>query len=126
VQPIKVQTIGSGTSTPIFPDYFQNPFAIGIGVNIGTGTGNATYSVEHTFDQNVVYSPLFNGISTLLPGNITATAIWFQNSGINGTSNVTSNGNYAFPVAAIRLNTLSTSTSTTVVNAWFIQASNAP
>jgi hypothetical protein len=124
VQPIKVQVLGSGISTPVFPDYFQNPFAIGIGINIGTGS--ATYSVEHTFDQNVVYSPLFNGISALLPGNVTATAVWFQNSGINGTSNVTSNGNYAFPVAAIRLNVASTSNSTTQVNMWLIQATNAP
>jgi hypothetical protein len=74
----------------------------------------------------VVYSPLFNGISALLPGNVTATAVWFQNSGINGTSNVTSNGNYAFPVAAIRLNVASTSNSTTQVNMWLIQATNAP
>ena len=124
MQPIKVSTLGSAISTPIFPDYFQNPFAIGVGVNIQTGA--ATYSIEHTFDQNVVYSPLFNGVSALLPSGTTGTAIWFQNSGINGTSNITTNGNYAFPVAAIRLNVSSTSTSTTVVNAWFIQASNAP
>ena len=124
MQPILVKTLGSGTSTVIFPDYFQNPFAIGIGINIGTGA--ATYSVEHTFDQNIVYNPLFNGVSALMPNNATLTATWFQNSGINGTSNVTSNGNYAFPVAAIRLNVSSATTSTTSVNMWLIQAQNIP
>jgi hypothetical protein len=124
VQPIKVSTIGTAISTVIYPDYFQNPFAIGIGVNIATGA--ATYSIEHTFDQNVVYSPLFNGVSALLPTGSTGTATWFQNSGINGTSLATSNGNYAFPVAAIRLNVSSVNNATAVVNAWFIQATNAP
>ncbi len=124
MQPIRVQVLGSGISTPVLPDYFQNPFAIGVGVNIGTGS--ATYTVEHTFDQNIVYNPLFNGISALLPTGTTGTAVWFANSGISGTSNITTNGNYAFPVAAIRLNVASTSTSTTSVFMWLLQASNAP
>lgn len=110
--PVKVTQTGTGASTPVFPDIAQNPFQIGIGVNIATGA--ATYSVEHCFDYAVVMSPTWNGTS-----NVT----WFPNSGINGTSVATTNGNYAFPVAAIRLN-VTNGTGQVVMN--LLQATNAP
>ena len=104
---------GSGTSSVFFPDIYQNPFNIGIGVNIQTGA--ATYSVQHTFDYSTVMAPTWNGTS----------AVWFDNSGISATSNVTTNGNYAFAVAAIRLN-VTAANATSVVVANFLQSSNAP
>lgn len=111
--PVKVTVIGTAISTPIIPDVFQNPFNIGIGVNIQSSAG--TYSVQHTFDYSTVMSPTWNG----------TTAVWFDNSGISGTSNATTNGNYAFAVAAIRLN-VTGATATTMVVMNLLQSQNSP
>lgn len=76
---------GVGQSGLWCPDFFQNPFNIGIGCVIAGGP--PTYNIEHTFDDpNVVGSP-----------------VWFVNSGINGAV-ANANGNYQFPVRAIRIN----------------------
>jgi hypothetical protein len=102
------------TASPWIPDWMQAPFAIGIGLIINTGT--ATVTVEHTF-QNLDPN-LANGTSA-------ANATWFQNSGLNATTVSTTanlNGNYAFPVQAIRLNVASASPSTAVVTGFFVQA----
>lgn len=115
MMPISVTVQGQGTSKPFIPDIFQNPFQIGIGCVIGTG--NATYSVEHCFEFATVMSPTWNG---------TTGVNWMQNSGINNTTSVTTNGNYAFAVAAIRLNVLSTSNATVTVTMNLLQSSNAP
>lgn len=119
MRPIQITQIGAGISTPIIPDIYQNPFSIGIGVNIATGS--ATYAIEHCFDFTTVMSPTWNGSTGVT---------WFQNSGIGGTTTGTStvqlNGNYAFPVAAIRLNVMSTSNSTTTVVANILQSVNSP
>lgn len=75
----------TGTSAPIPMDVGQAPFHVGIGVVI---SATATYTVEHTFDD--IFDP-------------TVTPTWFQNTGL--TSQTTNkDGNYAYPVAAIRLN----------------------
>lgn len=115
MMPVRVTVLGTAASTPIFPDIFQNPFNIGLGVQIASG--NATYSVQHTFDYSTVMNPTWNGTS-----NVT----WYENSGITSTSVVTSNGNYAFPVAAIRLNVTAAAAATTQVVLNILQASNAP
>lgn len=110
--PVSVRVLGTGVSTPVIPDSFQNPFNIGIGV-VAT---NATYSVQHCFDYSTVMSPTWNG---------TGSVTWMDNSGITGTSLATCNGNYAFPVAAIRLNVTSAN-ATSVVSMMLIQAQEAP
>jgi hypothetical protein len=65
-------------------DRKQNPFNVGFAVVV---SGTLTYSVEHTFDD-------------ILGG---ATATWFPHSSI-AAQTTSKDGNYAFPVTAIRLN----------------------
>lgn len=88
------------------PDYAVRPFNIGIGTVVNSTT--VTFSVEHTFD--------YTGSSTFISSNAT----WFPNSGITGKSTNT-DGNYAYPVSAIRLN-VTAGSSTGTVTATFIQA----
>jgi len=77
---------GTGTTAWIPLDHRQDPFNVGLGCVILSGT--ATYNVEHTFDD--IQNPA-----------VTPTA--FVNSGINAMT-TNKDGNYAFPVRAIRLN----------------------
>ena len=90
-------------SSPVVPDYLISPFNIGFGVVV---TGSATYTVQHTFDDP--FSSTFDP----------ATATWFNHEDL--VSQTTSqDGNYAFPVRAIRVNQSAGagSTSTTFVQA---------
>jgi hypothetical protein len=138
MMPNIIKMTGTGTSTPIIPDIFQNPFNIGIGLSLQTGgLTTAIVAIEHTFDYSTVMQPSFNGATAKMPDGTVSTAIWFQNSGATGgttaigttlTVGVETGGlncNYAFPVAAIRVNVAS-ATATSVVVANFLQASNAP
>jgi hypothetical protein len=86
MRPKKVTVTGVGTSAWLPIDYIQDPMHIGLGCVIVSGT--ATYSVEHTFDD--IYDS-------------TVTPVAFQNSGITAQT-TNKDGNYAFPVRAIRLN----------------------
>ncbi len=107
MNPVTVSVTGTGTSPVINPDYFQAPFAIGVGTTVNT-SGSATWSVQHTFDN--VYLNTFQA----------GTATWFNNSGITSKTQNT-DGNYAFPVYGIRLNVLG---GTGTVTMTLIQASN--
>lgn len=82
-----------------YPDIMRTPFAIGIGVI--TNSSAVTYNVEHSFDDYQA------------PGYVSSAATWFQNSGITAAS-TNANGNYAFPVRAIRLNVTAGSSTGTV------------
>lgn len=119
--PVTVEVNGTGLSSVIFPDIYQNPFAIGIGVSINTGT--ATFAVNHCFDYATVISPRWNGTSNVL---------WFPNAGLGGASGTSTlgttglDGNYAFPVAAIQLSVTTCSIATAITTMNLIQASNAP
>lgn len=85
MRPQKTPLIASvTTSAPLVMDIKQNPFSVGFAVVL---TGVATYSVEHTFDD-------------ILAG---ATPTWFPNATV-AAATASANGNYAFPVTAIRLN----------------------
>ena len=125
MQPVQVQVIGTGTSTPIIPDTKQNPFNIGLGVTIASGgTGTTAWLVEHCFDFSTVMSPTWNG---------TTGVTWFPNSGLSGGTTAGSgttasplNGNYAFPVAAIRLNVVTAAVATSLVVMNLIQAVESP
>ena len=79
-------TVSSAASSAWIPlDYKQNPFNVGFGVVIPSGT--LTYKIEHTFDD--VYDP-------------SVTPVSFDHSSVSGKS-TNADGNYAFPVRAIRL-----------------------
>jgi hypothetical protein len=79
---VTVSSVASSNAIPV--DSTQNAFAVGMGLVI-TGTG--TYKVQHTFD-NVMDS--------------TVTPTWFDHAVITGKT-ANTDGNYAFPVRAIRL-----------------------
>lgn len=81
----KVSVTGVGTSAWIPVDYTQNAFAIGFGC---VTSGTVTYDVQHTFDDIQ---------------NSSVTPIAFTHSTVTGKI-ANQDGNYAFPIKAIRLN----------------------
>lgn len=96
-------TFGLGSSLVFFPDLMLTPFNVSVAVVVNSGS--ITYNVEHTFD--------YTGSSTFISSNAT----WFQNSGMTAQS-TNANGNYAFPVTAIRVNvTAGSSTGTAAFTA---------
>lgn len=90
----------SGYMVPYFPDYMVRPFNVGIGC-VMNSTGQV-YTVEHSFDYT-------GGSSTFISSNAT----WFPNSGITAKT-TNQDGNYAFPVSAIRVQSSAGSSSGTV------------
>lgn len=86
MRPQVITKSSAGTTAWIPLDYKQNPFNVGLGVSIGSAV--LTYDVEHTFDD-------------IFDSTVTPTA--FKHSTVvSQTSN--KDGNYAFPVRAVRLN----------------------
>lgn len=105
------QTTTTGLSTtagwtPYYPDVMRNPFNIGIGCVVNSST--VTYNVEHSFDDYTSSS------------YVSSAATWFTNSGITAKS-TNQDGNYAYPVRAIRLN-VTAGSSTGTVTMTLIQA----
>jgi len=98
MRPVTVTVTGVGVSPPIPMDYLASFFAVGVGCVVN---GTVNYTVQHTFDD--VFSPTFNP----------STANWFSNTGITGKT-ANTDGNYAFPVRAIRLNVASGTGSVTM------------
>jgi hypothetical protein len=88
MRPVNVSVTGVGVSNPIPQDINVTPFNIGFGVVV---TGTVTYSIQHTFDN--VYSTGYNP----------ATGNWFTHPDVVSQT-VNSDGNYAFPITAMRLN----------------------
>lgn len=86
---------GVGTSAWIPLDYRQNPFNVGFGVVVN---GTITYDIEHTFDD------------VLQPG--TTPTAFKHASLVAQTAN--KDGNYAFPIKAIRINNTAGTGTTTV------------
>lgn len=84
MRPKVVSLTGAGSSAWIPMDYKQSPFAIGLGVTV---SGVVNYTVEHTFD-NVFDS--------------TITPVAFPHSTLSAQT-ANKDGNYAFPVRAIRI-----------------------
>lgn len=88
MRPKTITQTGVGTTAWIPLNRMQTPFNVSLGAVI---SGTVTYTIQHTFDN--VLDP------TIAQGTITA----FDN--VNMTAQTTnSTGNYAFPVAAVRLN----------------------
>ena len=105
-----LSTGASGFTATLFPDYMVRPFAIGIGCVVNSTS--LTYSVQHSFD--------YTGSSTFISSNAT----WFYNTGFSSIAGVNADGNYAFPVSAVRLYVTATTTSsaTNTVSMTAIQA----
>lgn len=81
-----VSQTGTGQTSAIIP-LPGNPFNVGFGVVV---SGTVTYSVQHTFDNTN----------------------WFDHEAVVGATD-NQDGNYAYPVAGIRLNvTAGTGTAT--------------
>lgn len=112
---------GTGTSAIWFPDWMQNPFNIGIQC---VATSTVQFSVQHTLD-NIDVTNGGGGQGSVSPtANATtaANATWIDNPGITAAT-ATINGNYAFPVRAIRVN-IQSSTATGVVVVTLIQSNS--
>jgi len=90
MRPIRVTVSSQTASAPIPMDSYRGPFNVGVGVVISAG-GSLTYTVQHTFDD--VFAKDFTP----------ATATWFSNVSLSSKT-TSSDGNYSFPVTAIRLN----------------------
>ena len=95
---VSSQTVTS--SPPWAADVRAPEFSIGFGV-IKTGGGDRTFTVQHTFD-NILASASAN-----------ANATWFDHSSVSGKT-ASIDGNYAFPVNAVRINITAGSASATV------------
>jgi hypothetical protein len=81
-------SVGSATTSAWIPlDTNKAPFNVGLGVVV-SAAGVLTYKVQHTFDN-------------VQDSTVTATA--FDHPDVTGKT-VNTDGNYAFPVRAIRLN----------------------
>ena len=74
---------GVGSSNVLAMDLYISPFNVGFGVVV---TGTVTYTIQHTFDN----------VQTV------ASPTWFSHPTITGKSD-NQDGNYAFPVAAIKV-----------------------
>ena len=85
MRPQVIQQTGTGSTAWIPLDYKQSPFNIGLAVVVN---GTITYDIEHTFDD--VFDP-----------DVTPTA--FKHSTLVAQT-ANKDGNYAFPIRAIRLN----------------------
>jgi len=109
MRPVRQTVAATGVSDPIVMDHYIGPFNVGFGVEATATT--VTYVVQHTFDD------------VLAQGYNPATGLWFDNdAGALSTGN--SDGNYAFPVTAIRIN-VSANTSGNPVNFTVVQAGRA-
>ena len=87
---------GTGSSNVLPMDTYISPFNVGFGVVV---TGTVTYSIQHTFDN----------VQTV------ASPVWFSHPTIAAKTD-NQDGNYAFPVAAIKvLVTAGTGTATATV-----------
>lgn len=74
---------GAATSDTIPTDTYQNPFNMAIGVVVD---GTVNFTIQHTFDdvQDAAVTP-----------------VWFNHPSLTGLT-ASSDGNYAFPVVAVR------------------------
>jgi hypothetical protein len=98
MRPIVLTVAGAGVSLPAVMDIHLTPFNVGFGVSV---TGTVSYTVQHTFDD--VLARDFNP----------ATATWFPHEDLVSQTN-NQDGNYAFPVRAIRLNVGSSTGTVTI------------
>lgn len=87
MKPITVSQTGAGSTGTIPLNVNVNPFNIGIAVVV---SGTVNYTVQYTFDN--VWSATYNS----------ATATWFDHASL-AAETTSQTGNFAFPVAGMRL-----------------------
>lgn len=87
MRPVVIEKTGAGATDPVPMNQYTSPFNVGFGCDV---TGSATYTVQHTFDN--VFASDFTP----------SAAKWYNHSTVSGVS-TDQDGNYAFPVSAIRL-----------------------
>lgn len=90
MRPIRVTVSSAAASLPIPMDTYRDPFNVSVGVALSAGA-SLTYTIQHTFDD--VFASNFNP----------ATAVWYNNTSLSSKT-TSSDGNYSFPVTAIRIN----------------------
>lgn len=97
MRPQVISKTGTGTTAWIPLDYKQNPFNIGLGIVVN---GTITYDIEHTFDD------IFDAA---------VTPVAFKHSSLVAQT-TNKDGNYAFPIRAVRVNnTAGTGTTTLTI-----------
>lgn len=84
MRPIVLAKKGSGSSTLGVLDHYQTPFNVGIGVVV---SGTVNYTIQHTFDD------VFDSA---------VTPTWFNHPTLV-TQTANADGNYAFPVRAVKV-----------------------
>lgn len=99
MRPQSIAVSSQAASNPVPLDWKRTPFAIGFCVEL-SGGATLTYTVQHTFDD------INNG----------ETAVWFDHSSVTGKT-ANADGNYAFPVTAIRLNVTAYTSGTATLKA---------
>jgi hypothetical protein len=98
MRPITKSVTGVGVSAPIPLDQYISPFNVGFGVVV---SGTVTYTVQHTFDN------------VWAAGYTPASGNWFNHPDV-ASETANADGNYAFPVTAIRLSVASGSGTATI------------
>ena len=89
-RPIRVTVDSVSASAPVIMNTYNQPTNVGIGVKLN-GATTGTYTVQHTFDD-----PFASGF--------TSNAVWYDYTPDLASKTANEDGNYAFPVTAIRLN----------------------
>jgi hypothetical protein len=84
MRPITISKTGTGSSSMAVLDHYQSPFNVSVGVVV---SGTVNYTIQHTFD-NV----LAEGV----------TPVWFSHPTLASQA-ANADGNYAFPVRAIKV-----------------------
>lgn len=84
MRPIVIAQTGAGSSASAPMNIHTSPFNVGFGVVVN---GTVTYSIQHTFDD------VFNAA---------VTPVWFSHPSVSSLT-VNADGNYAFPVRAIKV-----------------------
>ena len=81
-------------SAPIIVNYRDPDFAIGFAVTLTAGA-TLTYSVQHTLDDPADFASA---------AAYETDADWFDHEDIVGIVDTSNDGNYAYPIRAVRLN----------------------
>jgi hypothetical protein len=84
MRPVVVSKTGTGSSSVVPLDHYQSPFNVGFGVVVD---GTVNYTVQHTFDD------IFDA---------SVTPVWFNHPTIASLA-ANADGNYAFPVRAVKV-----------------------